>query len=148
MPRADRATQHKPVHRLADISRVEQQDNEQTSSIYRAVSRLFCSPGPEREKVSVRTKGGVIRTLSGVPLNTCADGAGKGWPRIYIVEIDKAQISICVWSREGNVLIPWNWDDLWGRVEFADKQKERLFRAELVHYVQGLLKLRYPQLFD
>lgn len=139
MARSAGTVTRKATRRLVEISQIERSDNEVTGKIYHAVMEVYRSPDAERGKVPVRTSGGTVKTCVGVPFNTRADGAGKGWPQMFLAEIAPAQVHICVYNREHQAYVPWNWNDLWGRIELADDQEARLARANLVHYTQRLL---------
>jgi hypothetical protein len=97
-----------------------------------------------KEAKTLRLRGGTSKTVQALPLNTCADGAGKGWPCVYIAEPQRGQIVICYQKRESEELLPLNWDDLWGKDEFRGNEmedRERRNRADLIFYIQKLLGL-------
>lgn len=144
MPKTVRRSRQTSSHRLAEFTRVEERDTATTRSIYNAVcSRLRRAESP-RDAMVLRLKGGTVKTVRVLPLNTCADGAGKGWPCVYIAEPQRGQVILCYQKRESKELLPLDWDDLWGRNEFRGNEtedKERRNRADLIFYIQKLLGL-------
>lgn len=144
MPKTVRRSRQTSSHRLAEFTRVEERDTAATRSIYTAVcTRLRLASLPMETKI-LRLKGGTTKTVQALPLNTCAEGAGKGWPCVYVAEPQRGQVVLCYQKRESEELLPLDWDDLWGRNEFHGSEvgdKERRNRADLIFYIQKLLGL-------
>lgn len=144
MPKTVRRSRPTSSHRLAEFARVEERDTAMTRSMYNAACtqlRLASSP---KESKTLRLKGGTAKTVQALPLNTCAEGAGKGWPCVYVAELQKGQVALCYQRRGSEELLPLDWDDLWGRSEFRGSETEdrdRRNRADLVFYIQKLLNL-------
>lgn len=144
MPKTARRLRQTSSHRLVEFARVEERDTAMTRSMYSAAcTRLRLASSPKEAK-TLRLKGGTTKTVQALPLNTCADGAGKGWPCVYVAEPQKGQIALCYQKRGSEELLSLDWDDLWGRDEFRGSEsedKERRNRADLIFYIQKLLSL-------
>lgn len=144
MPKTARRSRQTSSHKLAQLARVEERDTAMTRSMYSAACaqlRLASSP---KESKTLRLKGGTAKTVQALPLNTCAEGAGKGWPCVYVAELQKGQVALCYQKRESEELLSLDWDDLWGRREFHGSEtedRERRNRADLIFYIQKLLNL-------
>lgn len=144
MPKTARRSRQTSSHKLAELSRVEERDTAITRSIYNAVCSRLRLTASSREVKTLRLKGGTVRTVQALPLNTCADGAGKGWPCVYVAEPQKGQVIICCQKRDSEELLPLDWDDLWGKNEFRGSEmedRERRNRDELIFYIQKVLGL-------
>lgn len=144
MPKTVRRSRQTSSHRLAEFERVEERDTATTRSIYMAVCARLRSASPPRETKLLRLKGGTTRTVQALPLNACAEGAGKGWPFVYAAEPQRGQVTLCYQKRGSEELFLLDWDDLWGRSEFRDsvtKNQEKRNRADLIVYIQKLLGL-------
>ena len=142
MPKTVRRSRRTSSHKLVEFERVEERDTATTRSIYTAVcTRLRLASSP-RETKTLRLKGGTTRTVQALPLNACAEGAGKGWPYIYVAEPQRGQVTLCYQKRGSEELLLLDWDDLWGRNELRDsetKNQEKRNRADLIVYIQKLL---------
>lgn len=144
MPKTARLSRQTSSHKLAEFSRVEERDAAITRSIYTGVCTQLRLASLPRESKVLRLKGGVTKVVQALPLNTCREGAGKGWPCVYVAEPQKGQVTLCYQKRESDELLPLDWDDLWGREEFHGSEmeaRERRNRDELVYCIRNFLSI-------